>query len=67
MKRIDANDPIAMSHFGTERFIEGDYEAAFEYFTRAAALGNVDAHYELSCLYGNEKVLRRTREKSCFI
>ena len=31
--------------------MEGDYEAAYEYWTRSAALGNVEAHYQLSCLY----------------
>ena len=52
MKRIDANDPIAMCHMGTVRYHKGDYKAAFEYFTRAAALGNAEAHYHLSSLYG---------------
>ena len=51
MKRIEANDPVAMCHMGRRRCIEGDYTTAVEYWTRAAALGDALAHYELSCLY----------------
>eukprot|EP00986_Skeletonema_menzelii_P016682 scaffold15456_cov57-Skeletonema_menzelii.AAC.1 len=51
MKRIEANDPVAMREMGTERYIEGDYESAFEYCTKAAALGDAVAHYQLSTLY----------------
>ena len=51
MKRVEANDPLAMCQMGTKRCDEGDYMKAFEYWTRAAALGDVMAHYQLSCLY----------------
>jgi tetratricopeptide (TPR) repeat protein len=51
MKRIEANDPVAISHIGKKRCEEEDYEAAFEYFTRAAELGDVDAHFQLAWLY----------------
>eukprot|EP00986_Skeletonema_menzelii_P013027 scaffold7381_cov70-Skeletonema_menzelii.AAC.1 len=51
MKRIEANDPVAMREMGTERCIEGDYKKAFEYWTKAAALGVAVAHYQLSTLY----------------
>ena len=51
MKRIEANDPVAMCYLGAKRYTGGDYTAAFEYWTRAAALGDVIAHYELSTLY----------------
>jgi len=51
MKRIEANDPLAMREMGTKRCDEGEYTSAFEYWTRAAALGDVGAHYQLSCLY----------------
>ena len=56
MKRIEANDPVAMRNMGTEKYHDGDYNAAFEYFTRAAALGDVDAHYRLSVLYQGQGV-----------
>ena len=55
MKRIEANDPYAICQMGTKKYEEGDSEAAFEYFTNAVALGDADAHYQLSCLYGGER------------
>ena len=51
MKRIEANDPVAMCEMGAERYDERDYKTAFEYWTRAAVLGDIEAHFELSCLY----------------
>ena len=55
MKRIEVNDPAAMSQMGISRYNEGDYKAAFGYYLRAAALGDVVAHYNLSILYGEGK------------
>jgi TPR repeat protein len=55
MKRIEANDPVAMCQMGSRLWIEGDYSVALEYFTKAAGLGNVDAHYNLACMYGDGK------------
>ena len=51
MKRVEANDPVAIQEMGTDIYYEGDYEAAFEYWTRAVDLGDTDAHYQLSTLY----------------
>ncbi len=51
MKRVEANDPIALSHEGGEQHKKGDYTRAFEYFTKAAELGDVWAHYQLSLMY----------------
>ena len=53
MKRIEANDPVAICHLGSRRQQEGDYKSAFEYWSKAAELGDVDAHYKLSILYSN--------------
>jgi hypothetical protein len=47
MKRIEANDPVAMFEMGAERYREGDYKGSFKYWTRAAALGDVMAHHNL--------------------
>ena len=55
MKRIEANDPVAMCEMGTERCGKGDYTTAFGYYSRAAALGVVQAHYHLSILYHEGK------------
>ena len=51
MKRAEANDPVAICSMGKKRYNEGDYKDAVEYFTKAAALGDVMAHYQLSGLY----------------
>ena len=51
MKRIEANDPVAICQIGTVRYNEGDYKSAFEHWTRAADLGEVEAHYQLSTFY----------------
>ena len=52
MKRIEVNDPVAMSEMGTERCHKGDYRSAFEHWTNAAVLGDVIANYQLSIMYG---------------
>ena len=62
-KRIEANDPVAMCFTGTERYIEGDYKSAFEYWSKAAALGDVEAHYQLSCLYREGKGVEKDEKK----
>ena len=51
MKRAKADDPFAMSQMGGEHVLERDYESALKYLTKAAELGNADAHYQLSLLY----------------
>ena len=51
MKRIAANDPVALFEFGNRACDNGDYEGAFKYFTKAAELGEVDAYYELYVMY----------------
>jgi len=49
--RIEANDPTAVRNMGTRRYREGDYKSAFEHFSKAVELGDVEAHYFLSNLY----------------
>ena len=51
MKRVKANDPAALNQLGRKCYNEGDIEGANKYFTKAAEFGDVDAHYQLSCLY----------------
>ena len=65
MKRVEANDPVAMCGMGMQRYLEGDYETAFEYWTRAASLGNVKAHYQLSCLYDYGQFVEKDEKKMC--
>eukprot|EP00984_Skeletonema_dohrnii_P003604 scaffold1220_cov104-Skeletonema_dohrnii-CCMP3373.AAC.9 len=51
MKRVKANDPIALRQIGQLRYNEGGYDASFQYWTKAARLGDVGAHYALACMY----------------
>ena len=51
MKRAEANDPVALRQLGIQCREGGDYEGAFEYWSRAAELGDADAHYQLSVMY----------------
>ena len=41
MKRVEANDPVAICHEGGEQYAKGDYSSAFEYWTKAAGLGDI--------------------------
>eukprot|EP00984_Skeletonema_dohrnii_P015105 scaffold6468_cov147-Skeletonema_dohrnii-CCMP3373.AAC.2 len=68
MKRVAANDPVAIQERGKKHYQEGHYRGAFEYWRKAAELGNVDAIYLLSLLYrdGRGVVLRRMKEKEWY-
>jgi TPR repeat protein len=46
---------------------EGDYNVAIEYWTKAAALGNSDAHHNLSVRYVMGKVLRGMKKRQSTI
>ena len=63
MKRVDANDPIAVCHFGSRSYNKGDYKTAVEYWTRAASLGDADAHYHLSRLYHEGVGVEKDKKK----
>eukprot|EP00984_Skeletonema_dohrnii_P030928 scaffold22810_cov103-Skeletonema_dohrnii-CCMP3373.AAC.2 len=51
MKRVEANDPVAMTQWGSKQYDNGDYSSAFEWYTKAAELGYAEAHSQLSILY----------------
>jgi tetratricopeptide (TPR) repeat protein len=51
MERIKVNDPVALYQVGSLCHKEGDYEQAFKYYTKAAALGDIQSHYCLSLSY----------------
>ena len=63
MKRIKKNDPAAICHMGKKRYYEGDYESAFEYLTKAAELGDVGAHFQLSIMYLTGGVVEKDAKK----
>ena len=50
-KRIKAKDPLAMFLVGSDQYGKGDDVGAFEWCTKAADLGNAEAHCLLAQLY----------------
>lgn len=45
------NDPAAIYERGWDFYTDGVYNTAFEYWTKAAAIGDVAARYQLSVMY----------------
>jgi tetratricopeptide (TPR) repeat protein len=66
MKRVKANDPAVMREVGTRRHEEGDWDIALEYWTKAAELGDVDAHYQLADSYSKGEGVERDDEKGVY-
>jgi TPR repeat protein len=66
MKRVKADDPIALSQMGKMRYHERDYEGAFEYLTKAAQWGDMMAHYALSLLYHEGKGVEKDIKKKIY-
>ena len=64
MKRIEANDPFAMCQMGKERYRLGDYKAAFEYWTRAAALGDAASNHQLSVMYHDGRGVEKDEKRA---
>ena len=63
MKRFEANDPAAMRYMGSKKNNERDYRTAFEYYSKAAALGIVEAHYRLSMMYDEGEGVEKDKKK----
>jgi len=63
MKRIEANDPAAMNQKGAQQYNKGDYSSVFEYLTRAAGLGHVEAHYGLAGMYRDGHGVEKNEKK----
>ena len=66
MKRVKKNDPVAIRRVGRTRFEKRDYDGAFSHWKRAAQLGDVRAHYELSCLYRLGQGVEKDEKKSIY-
>ncbi len=66
MKRVEANDPVALKEAGTKYCEKGDYKRAFEYLTRAVELGNVRAHYDLSIMYLKGNGVEKDEKKKVY-
>ena len=63
LKRSEKNDPFALTQLGMDCLNKGAYHDAFEYITKAAELGNADAHYNLSVMYHEGKGVEKNSNK----
>jgi TPR repeat protein len=66
MKRVKADDPVALYSIGFERFREGDNEGGVEYWTKAAELGYAQAHYGLSVMYHRGDIEENDTKKEIY-
>ena len=64
MKRIEANDPVAMCEEGIQQHKKGHNRKAFDYYTKASELGNSEAHYHLAWLYQNGEGIEKDMGKA---
>ena len=65
MERVKKNDPVAMRQWG-KWHLEVDLGIAFEYLTKAAELGEADAHFSLSVMYLNGEGVEKDIEKHIY-
>jgi hypothetical protein len=66
MKRVKANDPVALCHMGNSCNDDGNYEGALQCWTKAAELGNAMAHFNLSLMYQKGLVVEKDMKKSVY-
>jgi TPR repeat protein len=52
-----------MCLMGEYRCDEGNYKSALEYWTKAAGLGDIKAHYQLAVLYSEGKGVEKDKKK----
>ena len=67
MARVEANDPVAMSQYGM-RICENtkNYPLAFRYLTKAAKMGDSNAHHQLAVMYENGQGVEKDMKKRLY-
>jgi len=66
LKRIEAGDPVAMREMGNGFVMKGNHTRALEYWTKAAGLGDIEAHYQLSIMYGQGRGVDKDKKKEMY-
>ncbi len=67
MKRVEANDSVALVHVGKTFAFKGEYaEMAFRYWSKAADLGSGSAHQNLSVLYREGKHVAANERRAIY-
>ena len=64
MKRVKVNDPAALRQMGLLSYDDRDYDRAFEYFRKAAELGDAAAHNKLGCMYFKGEGVEKDEENA---
>ncbi len=64
--RAKANDPDALCGIGQKCRLEKDYDGAFQYYGKAAALGDMDAHLNLSVMYRRGDGVENSKKKELY-
>ena len=66
MKRVKANDPVAIRSLGEQHNAKGHYSRAFKCFTKAAELGDMEAHFELGNLFHYGQFVEKDEGKMAY-
>ena len=66
MKRVEANDPAAIREMGVDCCKKEKFDTAFQYLTKAAELGDIAAHYQLSLMHINGEVDEKDEKKRVY-
>jgi tetratricopeptide (TPR) repeat protein len=66
VERIKKNDPVAMSEMGKLHYHKGEYAKSLELWTKAAALGEADAHFRLATLYYDGNGVEKDENKAVY-
>jgi tetratricopeptide (TPR) repeat protein len=64
MERVKKNDTVAMTQMGKKHYGEGDSRRALEYWTKAAELGDAEAHFALGSMYYQGKGVEKDEKKA---
>ena len=65
-ERIDANDPAVLCYRGTESYQAGDYDKALKYLTKAAELGDAEAHFHLGYMNMEGVGVEKDKERGVY-
>ena len=66
MKRAEKNDPVGLRMVAVKLNEKGDYDGAFKFWTKAAELGDADAHYNLSVMYYEGNGVEKDKKKDLY-
>eukprot|EP00985_Skeletonema_marinoi_P006763 scaffold2956_cov91-Skeletonema_marinoi.AAC.1 len=66
MKRVKANDPVAMVQMSLLLYRSGSYDDAFRYVKKAAELGDAAGHYHLAIFYYEGQCVEKDEKKELY-